>query len=130
MKLRRQNGFTLIELMVVVAILGILASIALPSYDGYVRRGHRAAAQSEMMNIANLQQQFFMANRQYASSVAAMSYTIPTEVTTRYTPTLTVDNAGTPPNFTIDFAATGSQSADGDLSLTSAGVKMPADKWK
>lgn len=123
-----QGGFTLIELLIVVAILGILASIAMPAYDSYVRRGHRAAAKSEMMAIANQQQQYLLNNRQYGS-LTDLGYTVPADVTARYNVTVTPDNTTSPPTFTITFNATGAQTADGNLSLNSAGVKTPADKW-
>lgn len=132
MKAARQRGFTLIELMITVAIVAILAAIAYPSYTQYIIRGHRAAAQTEMMDIANRQQQFFLANRQYATSLGALSYTIPPEVLARYSlnpADMGVNNAATPPVFTITFVPSGTQASDGNLTLSSEGVKTPAEKW-
>ncbi len=128
----RVRGFTLIELMVTVAIVAILAAVALPSYQQYIIRSNRAAAQAEMMDLANRQQQFFLANRSYATTLAALNYSLPSDLSGRYQVTdasLGVNNAATPPNFTITFTAQGAQASDGNLSLTSEGVKSPADKW-
>jgi type IV pilus assembly protein PilE len=130
MKSVGQKGFTLIEVMITVAIIAILASIALPAYQDHVRRGHRAAAQTEMMDIANRQQQFFLANRSYAADLGGLSYTLPAAVDAKYDAGIAANNAATPPNFTITFTATGSQAADGNLTLNSEGVKTPEDKWK
>lgn len=58
-KLYRQAAFTLIELMIVVAIVGILAAIAYPSYQEFVRRGARAEARAVMLNMAQLQERNF-----------------------------------------------------------------------
>jgi type IV pilus assembly protein PilE len=132
MKPYRHSGFTLVELMIIVAVIGILASIAYPSYTQYVARGYRASAQSEMMGIANQQQQFFLANRSYATSLSGLGYTLTSEVDARYDAAMTVDNAATPPSFSITLTPTGNQVDDGTLVLTSAGVKTrdgDASQW-
>lgn len=125
---RRHSGFTLVELMIAVAIIGILASVALPSYRNYVMRANRSAAQSHMMDIAGRQGQYMLDNRSYAASVATLSVTTPTDVSVNYT--ITIDNTiptVTPPSFTITATPTGNQTSDscGTLSLDSAGAKLP-----
>jgi len=114
--------------MIVVAIIGILAAIAYPSYQQYIIRGNRAAAQAAMMDLANRQQQFLLANRAYASA-AQLNYSLPSDLTGKYTVTFAEDNAATPPTFTITFTAVGSQLSDGPLTLDNTGTKTPASKW-
>jgi type IV pilus assembly protein PilE len=128
---RSQAAFTLIELMVTVAIIGILAAIAYPSYVQYVIRGNRNAAQAQMMDLANRQQQLLLANRQYTASAdcSGLNFTIPTELNGKYTCATTADNTQSPPIFTITFTAAGSQASDGNLTLNQAGLKTPASKW-
>ena len=64
-----QKGFTLIELMIVVAILGILSAIALPSYNRYVEKSRRTDAKVELLRIAQLQESYFAQNLSYANSL-------------------------------------------------------------
>lgn len=125
------QGFTLIEMMITVVIIGILAAIALPNYQQYVIRANRVAAQSQMMDIANRQQQFLFANRTYAdnATLAASGFTLPTQVSTKYTYNITVDNTASPPTYLITFSPTGSQATDGDITLNNTGTKSPTIKW-
>ena len=128
---KNHRGFTLIELMITAAIVAILASVALPSYQQYVIRSNRAAAQAEMMDIANRQQQFFLANRSYATTLAALGYSLPNDLNERYTAGVTTNNTATPPNFTVTFTPIGPQASDGPtpLTLNNQGIKAPAGKW-
>lgn len=120
-------GFSLIELMVAVAVVGILAAIAIPSYGAYVVRANRTAAQAQMMDIANREQEYFTANRSYAD-LSTLGVTLTSEVAKYYDGAVTVES--TPiPRFTITFIPKGGQSSDGAIALTSEGVKTPASKW-
>lgn len=68
-QVRLIKGFTLIELMIVVAVIGVLASIALPSYRSYIVRAARVEAQAEMLELASLQEKIFLNRNSYAFSV-------------------------------------------------------------
>ena len=70
----QQRAFTLIELMIVVAIVAILAGIAYPSYMDQVRKGNRAKAQAFLMDVAQRQQSYLMVHRQYAQSLEQLGF--------------------------------------------------------
>ena len=71
--LSRASGFTLVELMITVAIVGILAAIALPSYSAYIARARRADARTQLVQAAQFMQRFYAANDQYDQDRAANS---------------------------------------------------------
>ena len=119
------RGFTLIEVMIVVAVIGILAAIAYPSYQSQIRKSNRAAAQALLMDAANKQQLYLTSRREYASTLTDLSITPPAEVTRFYDVTVTAANAATPPTFTLTATpkAGTQQVSDGALTLNSTGAK-------
>lgn len=117
----KKNGFTLIELMIVVAVVAILAAVALPSYQEHVRKGARAAAQGFMMEIANREQQYFLDKRSFVTAISSLGLDEPKETLNRYT--YAVTTSGPPPCFSITATATGSQVPDGNLTLDCTNAK-------
>lgn len=65
---KRSGGFTLIELMIAVVIIGVLAAIALPAYDNYILRSNRTAGKTAVMRIAGLQENRFTDRKSYGNS--------------------------------------------------------------
>ena len=133
---RRIRGFTLLEIMIVVAIVGILAAIVLPSYQNQVRKANRSAAQQFMLDVATKEQQILMDSRNYVAvtdtsyfgnkpsdSNQGVGVPAPSSTTGRYTYVVTVSNVATPPTFTITATAAGSQLVDGNLTLDQSGTK-------
>lgn len=74
--MHRPRGFSLTELLIAIAILGILTAIALPSYRGYVERTHRTVAKTALSEIASRQESYATDHKSYASSLAALGYNL------------------------------------------------------
>ncbi len=132
MKQTRQSGFTLIEVMIVVVIIGILAAIAYPSYIDYITRSGRSEGVAAIMRVANLQEQYYLDNRAYASDITKLGLSVDPFVTEHgnYSVAASTETG----SFTITATAKGSQTRDttcSTITLTSAGVKGPsAECWK
>lgn len=133
-RLRRSRsalrGFTAIELLIVMAVVGILAVVAYNSYAAEVRRSARAELQSFVTTAATRQSQFLVDRRRYAETLATLGVALPPSLADKYTVTLDADNAGAP-RFTITATAIGGQAKDKcpTLTLDNAGNRVPAECW-
>jgi len=128
----QSDGFTLIELMITVAIIGILAAVAYPSYTDFVMRSNRSEAQRELLRYANLQEQVFVDTRAYAADMTglgASTASIDTE-SGNYTISVSAQSATT---FTLQAVAKSTQTSDSGcttLTIDQIGTKTPTACWE
>lgn len=123
--LHSNRGVTLMELMIAVAIIGILAAIAYPSYSEQVRRGQRAEARSVMLEASQFMQRYYSSNDTYADAALpdALSRS-PAHGTQLYEIQIAEDSA-TRTGYTLEAVPQGALASDkcGTLTLTSTGVR-------
>jgi type IV pilus assembly protein PilE len=131
-KWKKSVGFTLMELMFTVAIVGILAALAYPSYNDFVVRSNRAEAPRELVRLANLQEQLFVDSRAYTTNISDLGVgtTAIYETSSKnYKITSTVvDNT-----FTLTADAQGAQATNDPgctaITITDTGQKTPVSCW-
>jgi len=121
-----QRGFTLIEIMIVVVILGIIASIALPNYQEYVRKGNRTEAKSALLEAAQALERYYSVNGTYLSG-SALASVYKTSVPPGGTALYTIAVVGTPTadTYTLQASRAGTMGGDpcGNYRISHTGVK-------
>ena len=131
----QERGFTLVELLIVVAIVSLLAAIGYPAYQENTKKARRSEAQQVMVQIQSRLEQYMLDARQYTTDPTKLSishddYTCTTANCSNphYVITITVNNAATPPTWTVSAADNGGSLFMNAMTLNSLGNKT-GDGW-
>ena len=131
MKIHRNAGFSLMELLVALAIVGLITAIAVPSYTQYIVRGSRVAAQTELMNLSGTQEKIFLNSNAYTTSVTAAydgtsagGLGVTSGQTTDGKYTLSLNATSQTYTLTATPVAGKSQESDGNISISENGQKL------
>lgn len=131
MKLRGSKGFTLIEMIIVVAILGLIAAIAIPSYSSYRQRAGRATARAALVDAAYNLQKFFTRNHTYVGATVAAGGTVEPR-TPHGLFQLSFQAGPTQDTYTLQAVAQSGQAGDtacAVMTINHLGTKLPAACW-
>jgi type IV pilus assembly protein PilE len=134
---RKLAGFTLIELMIVVAIVAILSAIAIPAYQKQIMQSRRTSAKTALFDLSGREEKYYAANNYYPASLASAGYAVAAGVTALQVPNSTNEDyysvsiavvaaaGATPASYTATATPVGTQKNDGcgTYSLTDLGVQ-------
>jgi type IV pilus assembly protein PilE len=136
------KGFTLIELMIVVAVVAIIAAIAIPSYNSSVIKSKRAIGKAELLDVLSRQEQFFVNNKGYATDLTALGFVANPYFINDQGDALTaaagsiyqisLAAGATTAAFTLQATPQNDQIADtqcGTLQISNTGLKSPTQCW-
>jgi len=127
--IKKVNGFTLMELMVTVAIIGIISLIAMPSYQEYVQKSRRSEAHAGLAKMQLQQEAHRMVNNSFTSSFGSGSNDVHQPTSDYYTFSMSGASASA---YTLTATAKSSQTADSSctpMTVNQAGTKSPASCW-
>lgn len=137
MKAAKKRGFTLIELVITMAIIAVLASIAVPSYQDSVRKSRRKDAEAALMNLQIQQEKWRANNPAYTTFITDLRTTVPSNVLAYYQ--VTIPNVSvSATTYTIQAAAIAGKSQVKDvgggvscatLTVDQSGTRAPAGCW-
>ena len=133
MVIHRSKGFSMVELLVAVAVVGILAAIAIPSYNSYTIRGSRLSAQGELLNLASVQEKIFLNSNAYSPSVTTaydgtsaggLGRTSGLTSDGKYTLSLNITTPSQTYTLTATPVSSKSQANDGNISISENGQRL------
>lgn len=138
--MRLARGFTLVELMIVVLVIAIIASIAVPSYRSFITRAQRSDATAALLRVRSAQEKFFLQNRQYMTNADLVAAGLNASEHGFYTVTSALDGARPLPNFALTAVpvAGGPQAVDtactsftlDDMGTRGSAPNPPPTCWK
>ncbi|MGH8551058.1 MAG: type IV pilin protein [Methylococcales bacterium] len=123
-----EKGFSLIELMIAIVIIGILAGIGYPSYQSHMRASRRAEAQSDLLQLASFMERFFSINYRYDQDTAGVGTVLPFDESPQFSSNpayiITPTFAATSYRLKATPAVNSPQAGDGYLELRDAGGRI------